>query len=141
MAKRFTDTNKWNKVWIQSLEPKYKLLWIYLTDMCNHAGIWDCNIPLAEFQLGLKYDVKETISVFEDKIIIIDKGSKWFIPSFIHFQYGELNEFNRVHQSVIRILKKEGAYKGLTSSFGYIYITTVTMLEFGKQILKLQIMK
>ena len=115
MSKRFTDTNKWNKGWIHSLDPKYKLLWVYLIDMCNHAGIWDCNLELASFQLGIDYDLMETIKVFEDKIEIIDSGNKWFISSFIHFQYGELNESNRVHLSVINILKKEGAYKGLTS--------------------------
>jgi hypothetical protein len=41
-------------------------------------------------------------------------GDKWFMPKFVEFQYGnELNEDNRVHRSVIEMLKKEGAYKGL----------------------------
>ena len=40
---------------------------------------------------------------------------KWFISKFIDFQYGTLNPENRTHKSVIDILNKEGAYKGLTS--------------------------
>ena len=39
MAKRFTDTDKWKKGFMKSLSTKYKLLWLYIVDDCNHAGI------------------------------------------------------------------------------------------------------
>jgi hypothetical protein len=46
------------------------------------------------------------------------KENKWFLPRFIEFQYKTgLNPENRAHQSVLNILKKEGAYKGLTRGF------------------------
>src|SRR5690606_23911836 len=40
----------------------------------------------------------------EVRIVEIDNGKKWFISSFIDFQYGKLNSTNRAHLSVIRIL-------------------------------------
>ena len=55
MAKRFTDSTKWQKPWFNNLETKHKLFWLYILDSCNHAGIWDCNISLAEFQLNEKF--------------------------------------------------------------------------------------
>ena len=39
MAKRFTDTDKWKKGFIRNLPTKYKLLWLYILDDCNHAGV------------------------------------------------------------------------------------------------------
>ena len=48
---------------------------------------------------------------FKDRIVVL--GKKWHIPKFIEFQYGTLNPDNRAHASVLSILEKEGASKGL----------------------------
>jgi len=109
MAKRFTATEKWIDPWFCNLRPIDKLFWIYLLDNCDHAGIWQVNWPLVKFHLG-DFDFNEI--VFNGRIIELSK-EKWFIPKFIIFQYGELNPENRAHLSVINILKKEGALKGL----------------------------
>lgn len=113
MAKRFTDTEKWKKLWVQELPPEMKLLWIYLLDSCNHAGVWDKNLRLAEFQLGIKLD-EDTIlyQYFPNKIISLGNGNRWFIPKFIEFQYGSLNPNNKAHNSVIQILKSYDLYDG-----------------------------
>jgi len=106
MAKRFTDTEKWSKGLIRSLDAPYKLLWLYICDQCNHAGIWEVEIDVAAIRIGMRLDKQEAIQAFGEKIHVFDKGSKWFIPSFIDFQYGELRESNRVHNSVIVSLRK-----------------------------------
>ena len=42
-----------------------------------------------------------------EKIVVFDGGNKWFIPSFIEFQYPKgLNPGNNVHDSVLQILNK-----------------------------------
>lgn len=97
--------------WFCGLPKDDKLFWIYLLDNCDHAGIWQVNWPLVRFYMG-EYTFKK--DVFNGRIIELST-EKWFIPKFIAFQYGELNEENRAHLSVINILKKEGAMKGLTS--------------------------
>lgn len=108
MAKRFTDTDLFKKKFIRGLQGAYKLLWIYIFHDCNHAGIWEADFEVASIRVG--FDIKESDAVkfFKGKIQIIDNGEKWFIPSFIEFQYGELKESNRAHNSVIQILKKYG---------------------------------
>ena len=116
MAKRFTDTDKWKKGWIRKLSPNLKLFWIYLLDDCNHAGIWDVDIEVACLRLGIKIEAEEAIKAFGDKIKVIDKGNKWFIPNFITFQYGELNPENRAHKSVLMLLEKE-SIRGLLRGF------------------------
>ena len=105
MAKRFTDTDKWKKPFIRSLDAPYKLLWFYILDDCNHAGIWEVDMEVASLRTGEKLSELYALEVFGDRIQKIS-DSKWFIPDFISFQYGELNEKNRVHFSIIQILKK-----------------------------------
>lgn len=108
MAKRFIDTAIFNKGLVRGLEGAYKLLWIYLITNCDHAGIWDVFIEDAELKTGFKFKEEKALSVFGCKIIPIDGGKKWFIPSFIEFQYNglELNPANKMHNSILKILSK-----------------------------------
>lgn len=108
MAKRLTDTNKWRKPFVRALQAPYKLLWLYILDDCDHAGIWIEDLEVASLRLGLEYDKDQVLEIFKDKIHVFDSGERWFIPSFIDFQYGELNPQNRAHNSVINSLKNHG---------------------------------
>lgn len=111
MAKRFTDTNKYKKPFIRSLQGAYKLLWDFLYHDCDHAGIWIVDFEIAQTYVGKDMPVnkEEALLLFnndEARIIEIDDGKKWFIPSFIEFQYGVLSEKNRAHSNVISVLRK-----------------------------------
>lgn len=106
MAKRFTDTEKWKKPFIRSMKAPYKLLWLYILDECDHAGIWQVDFEVAQIKIGEKLNSETAKEFFAGKIYEFDGGEKWYIPDFIEFQYGELSEQNRAHNSVIRILEK-----------------------------------
>jgi len=111
MSKRFTDTNKYKKPFIRSLEGPYKLLWDYLYHDCDHAGIWIVDFEIAQIYIGddMPVNKEKALKCFnngEVRIIEFNNGSKWFIPAFVEFQYGVLSEENRAHNSVITILKK-----------------------------------
>jgi len=116
MAKRLTDSSKWKKGFLKSLEAPYKLLWLYILDDCDHAGIWHVDFQIAQIQIGITVDKDKAIEVFGDHVEVID-DEKWFVSDFIEFQYGELCEKNRVHQSVMQILLKYkvGPFKALAS--------------------------
>ena len=114
MAKRMTDTDKWKKRFIRELKPKHKLLWLYILDDCNHAGIWEIDLDVASIRVGEAVGYKD-LDVFGNKIIMLDNNEKCFIPDFIDFQYGELNPNSNVHKSVILLLSRynlEGYMKG-----------------------------
>jgi len=123
MAKRFTDTDKYKKPFIRSLQGPYKLLWDYLYHDCNHAGIWIVNFEIAQIYLGkdMQVNKEDALKYFNSgmkRIIEFNGGDSWFIPCFIEFQYGELNESNRAHKSAIQILKSSNLwdiFKGLSS--------------------------
>ena len=85
MAKRLTDTTKWNDSWFTDLPIDMKLVWIYILDTCDHAGVYKVNLKLLKFQTGTERTDIEIIEYLKERIYI--KADKWFIPKFIMFQY------------------------------------------------------
>lgn len=112
MPKRFTDTEKWKKPFLRNLKAPYKLLWFYILDECDHAGIWQVDFDVARLKIGERINEQEAIKSLGDKVVLIDGGEKWFIPSFIDFQYGKLAENNRAHTKAILALRKHGLIDG-----------------------------
>lgn len=127
MPKRFTDTEKWKKGFIRRLPTKYKLLWLYILDDCNHAGVWDVDLDVAEIRVGSKINKKEAIKHYSENIRIFDNGNKWFIPKFIDFQYGQLNENVNAHKSVIKLIDKYDLY-----SIGDVDLSEISALDTGE---------
>jgi hypothetical protein len=111
MAKRFTDTDKWKKRFFKSLTPAYKLLWEYICDDCDHAGVWQVDLDVASIRIGAEVVEKEALNQFGERVISLDNGERWLIVPFIEFQYGTLSEKNRVHQSTIAILRKYNLFE------------------------------
>lgn len=106
MAKRFTDTEKWKKPFLRNMKASYKLLWLYLLDECDHAGIWQVDFDVAQIKIGERLDEQKALQYFANKIAVIANGEKWLIPDFLDFQYGVLNPENRAHASVITQLQR-----------------------------------
>ena len=87
MAKRLTDSNKWNDNWFNELSAEMKLVWIYILDTCDHAGVYKVSFKSIRFYTGTKATENEIIECLKERIYIVDNGNKWFIPKFITFQY------------------------------------------------------
>lgn len=69
------------------------------------SGVYQIDIPLAEFMIGSKI---ESFDCLNDHIKIISE-TKIFLIDFIEFQYGvPLNEKSPVHKKCIYLLKKHG---------------------------------
>lgn len=117
MAKRFTDTDLWDKEWFMFLTCKQKCLIRFLFDKCDVAGVWSANWILASSYIGEKICEKD-LEIFESQIVKISE-SKFFIKDFITFQYGTLSENCKPHQKILALLKK---YKiDLENIIGYGY--------------------
>ena len=118
MAKRFMDTELWNKVWFRKLEVHWKLLFIWSFNKCDNAGVLaDLDIGLASFQIGHQFGDNDVESVFEKFDFVQIDEATWWIPQFVMFQYNELKESCRPHQSVIQKLKERGLYEKYESYF------------------------
>lgn len=114
--KRFTETQKWEDPWFRRLSPEMKLLWQWLLDRCDNAGIIDPDLELASFQIGYQYPL-DTLSGFGERIEMLPCG-KWFIPKFIAFQYGMLSKDCKAHRPIFLSLQKhevKGYPKGINT--------------------------
>ena len=105
MAKRFVDTSLWKRKWYRCLPPKMKLFYFYMITNCDHAGMYDVDLELAEFQIGMPVKQKDIDEHLKEHIKVI-KDDKWWVKAFPDFQYGELNPNVKAHASVIKILEK-----------------------------------
>ena len=106
--KRFTDCEIWEKDWFLELESDYMILWFWIKDKCNHAGIWTPNRTFLKRNLNIEYDLDKAFNLFnsDKERIMILTNKKWFLVDFIYFQYGKvLNPKNRVHLSIINLLE------------------------------------
>lgn len=103
MAKRFTDTDKWKRPWFTKLSNEQKLVWFYILDLCDHTGVWHADVGLLNYHLKSRITVEKIESWFGDKMRRIDVD-KYFIQSFVDFQYGELNPKNNAHKAVIEVV-------------------------------------
>jgi hypothetical protein len=106
MAKRFTDSAKWDDPWFAELPSKYKLFWVYILDECDHAGIWKVNFRKAQFMIGESFEQSEVLRYINDRVLKIDE-SYWLILKFVNFQYGSLNG-SKTAVSARHILEKHG---------------------------------
>lgn len=112
MAKRFTDTEKWEDPWFRKLPSKHQKLWLFILDRCDSAGVWKVDFELAGFLIGERLKLEEASPFFKNRVVPFDDGEKWFIPKFLDFQYGHLDENCRPHKYVIKVLIRHGLYEG-----------------------------
>jgi hypothetical protein len=107
MAKRFTDTEIWDKSWFMDLSPKMKCFVKFVRDKCDIAGLWHPNYTLASLYIGERVE--------ENDLLLIDEGEQFeklpdgkiLCKGFIDFQYGgKLNPSSPIHAKVISILEK-----------------------------------
>lgn len=151
MAKRFTDTNIWkNQKWFRRLTPINKLFWRYLTDACDHAGVWKIDYLTITEDLGIEdFSITEFIDscnqdfdkltgkpLLKERVILVGESHLW-LTGFIQFQYENkqktVNPKVAVIKSALEILEglsilKQGLDKG--------YIRLAEPLSKGYQTLK-----
>jgi len=107
MAKRFTDNEKWKKPFFKKLSTINKLFFLYIIDECDHAGIWNVEEDIAQIRIGEEVNIRSAQKEFGKHVHVFDNGEKWFIPTFLEFQYGTLNPNVNAHKSVIDKLAKK----------------------------------
>jgi hypothetical protein len=125
MAKRFTDTDKWKKPWFRGLSHHAKIVWFYLCDQCDHAGIWPADFSLISFQVGFKVTPENLEMWLGDRVFKVTED-KYFLPSFFEFQYGHVKTGFRARLAAIEKLREldlvdeQDRVRDLTDSQGHL---------------------
>ena len=107
MAKRFTDTEIWDKAWFMELSPKIKCFVKFVRDKCDIAGLWHPNYTLASLYIGEQVTETDLLSIDNGEQFEKLSDGKIICKGFIDFQYGgKLNPTSPIHAKVITILEK-----------------------------------
>lgn len=104
--KRFTETTKWSDPWFHKLKPTVKLLWFYLCENCDAAGVIDLDLRIASFTTGARLTADD-VEALGGRIELQPDGKFW-LPKFIPFQYGKLSTECKGHRPVFAALEKSG---------------------------------
>jgi hypothetical protein len=117
MAKRFIDTNIWDKAWYMSLSCKSKCIARYLFERCDNAGIWEPNYMIASVHIGENICEEDILSIDSGKQFELLENGKIFIKDFCDFQYGELSENCKPHIPIIKRLQKHGLFERVCKGY------------------------
>ena len=121
MSKRFTDSEKWKDEWFLSLPNDYRIIWLYIIDSCDWAGIFKKNFRMLNFCCNTTITEDKFKEIFVGRVI--DCGSFFFIPKFLKFQYPKgLNSNKPTIVSVRNILKENNLFPIVKKSLGNDYL-------------------
>ena len=90
------------------------MLFLYIVDKCDLAGIWKVNMRLASFSIGYAYPSDALQKAFGNRILDLGDGKVW-IRKFCRFQYGELNENCKPHAAVLKRLNEHNLTENYVS--------------------------
>lgn len=104
MAKRFTDTEIWDKEWFMELSPTLKNLVQFVRSKCNFSGVWSPNYVLASLYIKGKVTEKDLLEI-DDGNQFRKVGDKIIALGFIPFQYGSVLKYKSpMHRKVVDYL-------------------------------------
>jgi hypothetical protein len=112
--KRFTETTKWRDPWFRKLSPLAKLLWSYIDDHCNSAGIIELDMEAAAFDIGKIGEESVSEKHLEELMSRISKNPsncKLLVRKFIYFQCGTLTQTCPAHKPTISLVEQFGLVK------------------------------
>lgn len=107
MAKRFHDTGIWGEDWFIALPKDYRMLWFFIKDNCDHAGIWRPNFATFNKLFDAETDIETALKLLnsDKERIVVLKNGRWLLAQFIPFQYGNtLNLNSKTHFSIYQLL-------------------------------------
>lgn len=107
VAKRLTDTAKWKNPWFRSLPSKYKILFLYILDECDNAGVMHLDWEIIGFVLKEKFSVEDFNKFFKEKICFIGED-KIIVRKFMLYQDNYDSPMMRKH--VEKVLRSHGIW-------------------------------
>jgi hypothetical protein len=106
VAKRFTDTDKWDDDWFLGLPPRFKCVWEYLRDTCSGVGIKKISFTNISNMIKEPITREDFDQYIGDRVQWINHETVW-IHGFIVAQYKKLSPHNRAHINIAKLALRE----------------------------------
>jgi hypothetical protein len=111
MAKRLTDTKKWESKTFRKLADKFKVFYLYLLDNCDGSGVMHLDLELINFILSQSFSLEEIKEAFPNQLIFIS-DDKIIIKNYIAFQNGDVTDSkSNIAKSIVATLNSHGLLK------------------------------
>jgi hypothetical protein len=111
MAKRLTDTTKWTNKSFRALPDKFKLLYLYILDNCDAAGVIRFDLDLVGYTLGHSFSLAEIKSALDGKVVFLSED-KLIVRNYIAFQNGDVTKSDsKIAGSIRSTLNSHGLLK------------------------------
>jgi hypothetical protein len=121
MAKRMSETEKWKDPWFEGLSKDFKLIWLYLLDDCDNAGIWQMSIRRLNFNCDTNVTEENLLNTLSERLIRISKD-RFIINKFNEFQYGT-DFLEKKSKPVLSAIKKLKEYNLVEECNGNLTLT------------------
>ncbi len=115
-AKRFFNNN-WDQPLFSNLTLEQKLLYKYLWERSDIAGVYVLNYPVMSAYVGYEVNeeiVQELVGALNNEMEIVNEQVTWF-KDFVRFQQketgGPLSAASPPHKSSVKQLKKAGIFE------------------------------
>lgn len=109
MSHKLTDGNKWDDGWFAELSQVHKLVFIFLIDQCDCAGLWKVNLRQLQFNTGATADEwKSFVKLAGDRRIQFVREDLVWLVKYIPFQHQR--GFTPTNKVVIGIARRLGCY-------------------------------
>lgn len=109
MGKRLTSGDKWSDPWFRALRPEYKILFMFVCETCDLAGVWQVDRGAAEFFIGMAITWDGALSAMDGRITELAGGHKWYVTKFVSFQNPNgLFANNKAHVFIHNLMKRHG---------------------------------
>jgi len=118
MRKRFIDADRWDDPWFRGLPANIKLLWSYLCDYCDYAGVWKCDWGMASFRIGVTVSQQEALENFnigKERVVLLEDGNYMQVIGFIEFQNKHIRRGNKFHDSIFELIDAHGKRGGFVA--------------------------
>jgi hypothetical protein len=86
-TKRYTVTEKWKDPFFENLSNDYKLVWLFLNDDCDNAGILRLTMKRLNYSCNTSITEKDLLETFKNKVVKLPEGL-FFLIDFNTTQYG-----------------------------------------------------
>ena len=107
MPCRFTITEKWiHDKWFKGLSAPAKLLFIYLCENCDCAGIWEIDLEDAAQKITLSVEPTEQAFKEIERCYVTDSRFIMLVNFLYHQRNFPLNPSVNAHKGIIRHLER-----------------------------------
>lgn len=102
MAKRFTDTTKWDDDWFLSLSPAMKCVWGYLCDNCDGGtGLMKLSFKKMSILVGIDTNRADLALHLDNRIHWVSDDIIW-IPAYLNAQFKHMSPSNKAHVNMAK---------------------------------------